>query len=143
MAALGEAAPEKVAGYYLAMTDQGALKPPYSDIEGALGAAGADPLLAAAADDESWDEKLQANIEAAREMMGGEAAIPITVIDGTPMSGPLFDEAPTVEDAKKAWDATVAAASVPAFFGFTVPHDPKPKWARDLIAARKGRRSVG
>lgn len=136
MAALGESDPAKVAAYYEAMMEQGASKPPYSDAAGALEAAGADPSLAAAADDESWDDVLQATIDSVREMMGGEASIPITVIDGTPMSGPLFDEAPSAEDAAKAWDAVVAAASVPVFFGFTVPHDPKPKWARDLIAAR-------
>ena len=138
MAAIDESDPGKVAGYYAAMMEQGGLKPPWSDISGALADADADPSLAAAADDESWDEALQENIDAAREMMGGEAAIPITVIDGTPMSGPLFDEAPSAEGAAKAWDAVVAAASIPAFFGFTVPHDPKPKWARDLIAARRG-----
>jgi hypothetical protein len=136
MAALERDDPDRVDAFYKTVMTQGGTKPPWSDLQGALASIGADPSVAEAADDESWDEALEAVIAEARELMGGEVAIPITVIDGVPMSGPLLDAAPSPDDAVKAWAAVVAATQVPGMFGFSVPRPDAPRWVRE-IAARK------
>ena len=81
-----------------------------------LAAAGVDAALAAAADDEQYDDELRANTHHALEIAGPDVGVPVLSVDGVAFFGPVMTPAPQGEQALQLWDGIVAAASVPGFF---------------------------
>ena len=75
--------------------------------------------LSAAADDESWDKDIQADMNQAIKKAGDDVGVPLIVLDGGKgpgFFGPVMSPAPTGEDAVKFWDAVIAAGGMPGFF---------------------------
>jgi predicted DsbA family dithiol-disulfide isomerase len=75
--------------------------------------------LSAAADDDSWDKDIQADMDQAIEKAGDDVGVPLIVLDGGKgpgFFGPVMSPAPTGEDAVKFWDAVIAAGGTPGFF---------------------------
>ena len=75
--------------------------------------------LAAAAEDETFDEEIQADMDQAIAKAGTDVGVPQIVLDGgrgPGFFGPVMSPAPTGEDAVKFWDAIIAAGGVPGFF---------------------------
>jgi hypothetical protein len=93
---------------------------PRALIEEALAAAALPPVLAQAADDESWDEPIRATMEEVRRDVGDDVGVPIVAIrDGDhllAMSGPILAEVPPLERALALWDAVATVVSEPAVF---------------------------
>ena len=89
-------------------------------VAAALEAAGLDPSLASAADDERWDEQIRASMAEATEHVGTDVGVPILVFrDGETVggiSGPVVSPAPTGDDALAVWDSVAALALSPGFF---------------------------
>ena len=90
------------------------------DLAGALAAVGLEPELAAAADDESWDDAIRASMADARALVGEDVGIPIAAIDDGDgpkgASGPvLMGVMPTGDEALQLFDAWVATLRVPGF----------------------------
>jgi hypothetical protein len=86
-----------------------------------LRACGLPPDLAAAADDESWDRVIEADMEQAKAKAGTDVGVPLIVLDGGEgpgFFGPVFSPAPTGKDAVTMWDAMVAAGRMPGFYEF-------------------------
>lgn len=89
------------------------------DLEKILEACGLPARLAAAADDDSFDKVIQADMDQAIAKAGRDVGVPQIVLDGGKgpgFFGPVMSPAPTGEDAVKFWDAIIAAGSVPGFF---------------------------
>ena len=75
--------------------------------------------LATAAEDDSFDEDIQADMDLAIAKAGTDVGVPQIVLDGgrgPGFFGPVMSPAPTGEYAVKFWDAIIAAGSVPGFF---------------------------
>lgn len=84
-----------------------------------LKACGLPTDLATAAEDESFDNDIQADMDLAIAKAGTDVGVPQIVLDGgrgPGFFGPVMSPAPTGEDAVKFWDAIIAAGSVPGFF---------------------------
>ena len=80
---------------------------------------GLDPALAAAADDESYDEAIRASMKDALDVTGEDAGTPIIVFAGaqpTGYFGPIFSPAPTGEEALRVWDGLAALATASGFY---------------------------
>ncbi|MGQ4810123.1 Thioredoxin-like reductase [Candidatus Entotheonellaceae bacterium PAL068K] len=77
--------------------------------------------LAAAADDESWDQVIEADMEQAKAKAGDGVGVPLIVLDGGDgpgFFGPVFSPAPTGETAVQMWDAMVTVGRMPGFYEF-------------------------
>jgi predicted DsbA family dithiol-disulfide isomerase len=89
------------------------------DLGAALAAVGLEPELAAAAEDESWDEDIRASMAEARALVGEDVGIPIIALDDgdgpTGASGPILSAMPMGDEALQLFDAWVAALRVPGF----------------------------
>ena len=75
--------------------------------------------LAAAAENESLDKDIQADMDQAIAKAGTDVGVPQIVLDGGKgpgFFGPVMSPAPTGEAAVKFWDAIIAAGSMPGFF---------------------------
>ena len=75
--------------------------------------------LATAAEDESFDNDIQADMDLAIAKAGTDVGVPQIVLDGgrgPGFFGPVMSPAPAGEDAVKFWDAIIAAGSVEGFF---------------------------
>ncbi len=75
--------------------------------------------LATAAENESLDKDIQADMDQAIAKAGTDVGVPQIVLDGgrgPGFFGPVISPAPTGEDAVKFWDAIIAAGSIPGFF---------------------------
>ncbi len=88
--------------------------------EEVLEAAGLPTSYAAALDDTSWDELLDAETELALSRTGRDVGTPIITFQGkndTPMSffGPVISRVPDPADAVPLWDAVTTLASFPGF----------------------------
>lgn len=91
------------------------------ELEAALRACGLPAALAAAADDESWDTVIEADMEQAKAKAGDGVGVPLIVLDGGAgpgFFGPVFSPAPTGQDAVAMWDAMVTAGRIPGFYEF-------------------------
>jgi len=86
----------------------------------ALEAAGLDPALIAAADDEKWDAEIRSSMAEAIALVGDEVGVPILEMhegDRTVgISGPIMSPAPRGEAALAAWDSVVSLAFTDGFF---------------------------
>ncbi|MCZ6874197.1 MAG: DsbA family protein [bacterium] len=77
--------------------------------------------LAAAADNESWDQVIEADMTQAKAKAGDGVGVPLVVLDngaGPGFFGPVFSPAPTGEAAVQMWDAMVTAGRMPGFYEF-------------------------
>jgi predicted DsbA family dithiol-disulfide isomerase len=77
--------------------------------------------LAAAADDDTWDQVIEADMEQAKAKAGTNVGVPLIVLDGGQgpgFFGPVFSPAPTGKDAVAMWDAMVTAGRIPGFYEF-------------------------
>ncbi len=77
--------------------------------------------LAAAADKESWDQVIEADMTQAKAKAGEGVGVPLIVLDngaGPGFFGPVFSPAPTDEAAVQMWDAMVTAGRMPGFYEF-------------------------
>lgn len=75
--------------------------------------------LAPAAENESLDKVIQADMDQAIAKAGTDVGVPQIVLDGGQgpgFFGPVMSPAPTGEDAVKFWDAIIAAGRIPGFF---------------------------
>jgi predicted DsbA family dithiol-disulfide isomerase len=77
--------------------------------------------LAAAADEETWDKVIEADMDQAKAKAGTDVGVPLIVLDGGEgpgFFGPVFSPAPTGKAAVDMWDAMVAAGRTPGFYEF-------------------------
>lgn len=80
-------------------------------------AAGFDPSLADAADDESWDAVIESSMKEALELVGDDAGVPIISFDGKAgFFGPVLSPAPTGEDAAQLFDSLHTMATLDGFW---------------------------
>jgi 2-hydroxychromene-2-carboxylate isomerase len=83
----------------------------------AVTAAGLDPTLVAAFDDESWDEAIVASTSRARQMVGDDVGVPIIVAPGRqPFFGPVMTPMATGDAALALWDALALLGTVDAAY---------------------------
>lgn len=90
-------------------------------LQSALRSAGLPTALAAAADDEAWDQVIRTDMEQAKAKAGDGVGVPLIVLDGGSgpgFFGPVMSPAPTGEAAVAMWDAMVAAGRTPGFYEF-------------------------
>jgi 2-hydroxychromene-2-carboxylate isomerase len=74
--------------------------------------------LAAALDDDSWDELLQAETDEALGRTGDDVGTPILTFeppDGVSFFGPVISSVPSDEEALRLWDAVLELARWPGF----------------------------
>ena len=84
----------------------------------ALAAAGLPTELAAAADDESWDDVISRESDEALSLTGRDVGTPIIQIgppDGLAFFGPVISRIPTPERALELWDHVVGLTKFPGF----------------------------
>ena len=75
--------------------------------------------LATAAEDETWDKVIDADMDLAKAKAGTNVGVPLIVLDGGEgpgFFGPVFSPAPTGQAAVHMWDAVVAAGRIPGFY---------------------------
>ena len=75
--------------------------------------------LAAAAEDETWDKVIDADMDQAKAKAGTNVGVPLIVLDsgeGPGFFGPVLSPAPTGQAAVQMWDAVVAAGRIPGFY---------------------------
>jgi predicted DsbA family dithiol-disulfide isomerase len=75
--------------------------------------------LAAAADHETWDRVIDADMDQAKAKAGTNVGVPLIVLDGGEgpgFFGPVFSPAPTGQAAVQMWDAVVAMGRIPGFY---------------------------
>jgi len=98
--------------------DEGDIDEPPA-LEKILQTCGLPARLAAAAEDESLDADIQADMDQAIAKAGTDVGVPQIVLaggQGPGFFGPVMSPAPTGEDAVRFWDAIIAAGSMPGFF---------------------------
>jgi len=104
-------------------------------VAAAVEAAGLDPALASAADEERWDAEIRASMADATAHVGKEVGVPILVFrDGdrvAGISGPVMSPAPTGADALTVWDSVVALVDVAGFFEVKRSRTTGPQFAGD------------
>jgi hypothetical protein len=89
-----------------------------ASVPAVLGELGLPERLAAALDDESWDEPLQAETDEALSRAGDDVGTPILTFeppDGVSFFGPVISRVPSDEDALRLWDAVLELARWPGF----------------------------
>ncbi len=95
-----------------------------------LAAAGLDPSLVEAADDEKWDSPIRDAMEVAYAFGGQKTQTPTIVVRADPphgFKGPVMSPAPSGDDALRLWDAIQVLSAHPGFFEITRPRaTPRP-----------------
>jgi|SRR5918997_3756442 2-hydroxychromene-2-carboxylate isomerase len=89
-----------------------------SGVPGVLEELGLPTDLAAAADDERWDEPVRADTDTALERAGTELGTPILTFDppdGPSFFGPVVNRIPRGDEALQLWDCISTAARFPGF----------------------------
>ncbi len=87
-------------------------------VEPLLDGLGLPTSLADALDDDSWDEIIQAETDAALALTGKDVGTPIIAYDpphGPAFFGPVISRVPNDEDAVRLWDAILEITSFPGF----------------------------
>jgi len=89
-------------------------------VKAALEAAGLDPGLVSAADDEAWDAEIRGSMADATEQVGDDVGVPILVLhdDGRTagISGPIMSPSATGDEALAIWDSVSRLVFAPGFF---------------------------
>jgi hypothetical protein len=89
-----------------------------------VAAAGLDPALAEAAEDEKWDAPIRESMEVAYAFGGPKTQTPTIVVRTDPphgFKGPVMAPAPVGEDALRLWDAIQVLSEHEGFFEITRP----------------------
>jgi hypothetical protein len=92
-----------------------------AELESILRTCGLPTALAAAADDETWDKVIDADMASAVTKAGKDVGVPLIVLDGGDgpgFFGPVLSPAPTGKAAVALWDAMVAAGCTEGFYEF-------------------------
>jgi predicted DsbA family dithiol-disulfide isomerase len=90
-------------------------------LEAILQTCGLPLTLATEADNESWDQVIEADMTEAKAKAGDGVGVPLIVLDGGAgpgFFGPVFSPAPTGGAAVQMWDAMVTAGRMPGFYEF-------------------------
>lgn len=95
-------------------------------VESALAAAGLPVELAAALEDSSYDEALQASHDAGMAPVGQDVGTPVIHFDGFAIFGPVVTPAPKGEAAGTLWDAVRTLSTVPGFYEVKRSRDARP-----------------
>jgi hypothetical protein len=87
----------------------------------AVAAAGMDPALAAAMDDDTWDKEIRTRMDAGLALAGDNIGTPLIGFDSTERErigffGPVITRVPSTKLSLQLWDGMIAAASVPGFW---------------------------
>jgi 2-hydroxychromene-2-carboxylate isomerase len=99
-------------------------------LSGTIAAAGLDPDLFEAADDEKWDAPIVESMDVAYAFGGVKTQTPTIVVRADPpygFKGPVMAPAPTGEAASRFWDAIQVLAREPGFFEITRPRANRPR----------------
>ena len=91
------------------------------DIAAVLSELGLDPALATAADDDRYDEAIQASMEAAFALTGTDVGTPLIALTDTDgervgIFGPVITRFPEGDSGLRLWDGIVAVTCTPGFF---------------------------
>lgn len=87
------------------------------DIADALTAAGCDPLLAVAADDEVWDGTIAARMDEGLRLAGDDVGTPLLAFDGrAAFFGPIMAPTPAGDAAVAMFDALIAMTEQGCFW---------------------------
>jgi hypothetical protein len=92
-----------------------------AELESILQTCALPTALAAAADDETWDKVIDADMATAVTKAGKDVGVPLIVLDGGDgpgFFGPVLSPAPTGKAAVALWDAMVAAGCTEGFYEF-------------------------
>jgi len=92
-----------------------------AELESILSTCGLPTTLAAAADNETWDKVIDADMANAVAKAGKDVGVPLIVLDGGSgpgFFGPVFSPAPTGKAAVELWDAMVTAGRTAGFYEF-------------------------
>jgi hypothetical protein len=103
---------------------------PEALLSDSVSAAGLDPRLVAAADDEQWDVPICAAMEVAYAFAGPKTQTPSIVIRTDPpqgFKGPVMATAPTDPHAVQLWDAIRVLSEQESFFEITRPRTRPPR----------------
>jgi 2-hydroxychromene-2-carboxylate isomerase len=84
--------------------------------EDALAAADLPTELAAAVDEDGWDEAVASSHDRAMEQVGLEVGTPVIAVDGHAFFGPVVTPAPRGEAAGRLWDGVNLVAGTDGFF---------------------------
>ncbi len=87
-------------------------------VRSCLESVGLPVALADALDDESWDDVVRADTDAALDATGRDVGTPIIAYrppDGPAFFGPVISRVPRGDDALRLWDAVLELTSVPGF----------------------------
>ena len=87
----------------------------------ALSAAGLDPSLAVAADDEGWDDEIRRRMDAGLELTGQDVGTPIIALTNrkgvkAAYFGPVITRVPSTEDSLDLWDALSTMMGIEGFW---------------------------
>lgn len=93
----------------------------FFDPADALTAAGLDPVFAQAADDESWDDAIAADMAVGLALTGDDVGTPLigfkdTEGNDTAIFGPVISRFLEPEEGLRLWDAVFAMGSIPGFW---------------------------
>jgi hypothetical protein len=87
------------------------------DLGDALRAAGCDPALAGAADDQTWDALIAAEMDQGLALTGDDVGTPILGFDGrAAIFGPIISPIPTGDQALALFDAVVTLTNLEGFW---------------------------
>ena len=84
-------------------------------IEAALADAGLSPDLAAAMDDESYDDAIKKSHHHGMDQVGDDVGTPTISFEGAAFFGPVLSAIPRGDEAGQLWDGCIALAKVPYF----------------------------
>lgn len=109
----------------------------WTAVDGALEALALPPELAAAFDDETYDEAVRASHAAAVELVGTGVGTPVIAFGGPPGAarrvgffGPVLSPAPAGEAAGRLWDGLLTLASVPGCYELKRTRTTEPDFTR-------------
>jgi len=89
-------------------------------VEAALTACGLDPALIAAADEDRWDQEIEASMAEAIELVGSDVGVPVLAFhegdDAHAISGPVMSPAITGDEGLALWDHVIGLSRTASFF---------------------------
>ncbi|MGH8889331.1 MAG: DsbA family protein [Acidothermaceae bacterium] len=100
-----------------------------STLEAALGDAGLDPALAAAADSTDNDAAVRASHGGAIALVGTEVGTPVVAFDDAAFFGPVVTPVPRGEAAGRLWDAVREIGQIDGFYELKRSRDRQPQTA--------------